>query len=219
MRPKSSRIEVAVVADQDVGGLDVAMDAPGAVDGGDRRRELTRRRAQPRLVEAALLAPNGRRRRRGPPRQSAASPPPRSAWSTDRRRTAAVEPHPAVEVLPGDELHGEEPLAALAHELAEADQVRMLHVGERAELLLQAIERLAVSVGDGLDRDHRIRLVVVGLVHEAHAAAAELANDLKPRGLKLLRHCASTSTLTTPRCDCITARIMTAMCAGESRNR
>src|SRR5262249_17633421 len=61
----------------------------------------------------------------------------------------------------------------LAGELPEAHQVLVLHVGQRAKLLLQAIEVLGGGGLDRLEGDHRAILGVVGFVDDACPAASE----------------------------------------------
>ena len=70
----------------------------------------------------------------------------------------------------------------LADEIVEADDVGMAHVGERAKLLLEAIEAGGVELAQRLQRHAHVALVVVGLVDEPFAAFAELADQLETLG-------------------------------------
>jgi hypothetical protein len=87
------------------------------------------------------------------------------------------------------QLHREEPLPVVAVELAEAHQIRVLHVGERAELVLEPVERVGAEVLQRLERDYRAGLAIVGLVHDAHSAVPQPAAQLESRRLQLaLQH-------------------------------
>ena len=68
------------------------------------------------------------------------------------------------------------------HQLVDLDQVRMRHVRERAELLLEPIDRRGVGVADRLDRDAHIALEVIRLVHDPHAAGPDPPSDGEPIG-------------------------------------
>ena len=76
---------------------------------------------------------------------------------------------------PVDELHREEPQVAVAHQLAERDQVRVRGRLQRAELALEARERVAVGARQGLDRDHVVAIAIERFEDLAHPARAEPA--------------------------------------------
>jgi hypothetical protein len=80
-----------------------------------------------------------------------------------------------------DEVHREEPLAVLAKELVEQDEVRVDEVGEGPELLLQAVDRPRVDTVEGLQGDAAAALLVEGLVDDAERAASDLAPDREAR--------------------------------------
>jgi hypothetical protein len=67
-------------------------------------------------------------------------------------------------------------------ELAEVDQVRMLRVLQRPELLLEAQQRLGIEGAQGLQRDLRPALGVERLVHHAHPTLSEGAEHLEAIG-------------------------------------
>ena len=95
-------------------GLMIAMHQPGVVQASDTKRELTQSllAAVSRRSTIALLATQ--------------------RWSSSRCCRAA---HPRHEVLAGNQLHREEPLAVLDVELTQPDKVLVRHIDERAELL------------------------------------------------------------------------------------
>src|SRR5262249_23226364 len=83
-----------------------------------------------------------------------------------------------------EQLHREEPLTSGLEQLAEPDQVRMVEIRERAKLLLEPEDRVAIDVAQRLERDLLSVLIVEGLVDHAHAAHTELADDLEPIGAR-----------------------------------
>jgi hypothetical protein len=80
-------------------------------------------------------------------------------------------------VLPLHELHGEEDLVLVGVELVERHQVGVDHVGERAELALEAGHAVRARLLQRLERDRAAALAVDRLVHHAHPARAQLAVD------------------------------------------
>src|SRR6202034_4069505 len=76
----------------------------------------------------------------------------------------------------------EEPRVAFRDELAEGHEVRVVQALERAELALEARDRLRRRVAQDLDRDVLAALRVERLVHLAHSAFADLAQDLESIG-------------------------------------
>ncbi len=82
--------------------------------------------------------------------------------------THPVEERPAL-----DELHGEEPVAAVVEKLAKAYEVAVLDVDPGAKLGLEPVQRLRVELAQGLERDDHRALAIVGLVDHAHATLTE----------------------------------------------
>ncbi|HEY3351794.1 MAG TPA: hypothetical protein VGQ83_00975 [Polyangia bacterium] len=176
--------------DQDVRRLDVPVRHARGVQGHERLTELRERRPQARLV------PRRPRRRRGRVPQGARR---RGAQGVLARRRAAVlerrrrrfagqprrrgaRPHMLDEAHPLDELHGEEPAAGVLAQLAEVHEVRVLEILQRAELVLEAEQVLAPQVAHRLERDPAPPLLVERLVHHAHPALAQAANDAEACG-------------------------------------
>jgi len=85
--------------------------------------------------------------------------------------------HVFEEAVAFDVLHREEPLVGARDELVEGDQVGMHDVGERSELLLEAVQRHGVDARQGLERHARIPLAVVGLIDDTHAAGPDLTDN------------------------------------------
>jgi len=71
---------------------------------------------------------------------------------------------------------------AHVEQLAEAHQVGMAHVGERAELRLEAQEVARIDARQRLERDVGAVLAVERLVDDPHAAGAQPRGDLEPLG-------------------------------------
>ena len=163
---------------EDVRGLDVAVDAPRGVQRRQRLGEGPDRRAQARLViderrrvRAARLRPA--RHRGGPGRR-------------DRTYRRGRLPHVlaadvAREVDALDELHREEPLRPFDDELAEAHEVRVVNVGDRAELVLEVRQRVGAHEGQELEGDGRAVRLIEGFVDEPHASLAKEAHQPKSR--------------------------------------
>ncbi len=141
-RPKSSSFTQAVAPDQDVRGLDVAVQLARAVQVDERADQLEECGLEP--IEIA--------------RQRACRARPRDRLGTDagdlvgqhdgrelgrgmRRQLA----EPAArdvgdEVRPVDQLHGDEPWLLIGDELVQRDEIGMREVRERAKLALQPEE-------------------------------------------------------------------------------
>ena len=95
------------------------------------------------------------------------------------------------EIGPVDELHREERRRLTGHdELVELNEVRVAHVGERPELLLEPVERRRVEARQRLQRDGAAALAVDRLVDDAHPAVAERARDSVARRARPLGVCA-----------------------------
>jgi hypothetical protein len=61
------------------------------------------------------------------------------------------------------------------------DEVRMTNTGERAELLLESIQRRRLEPRERLQRDVRTTLAIANLVDDAEAARPDAADDLETR--------------------------------------
>ena len=156
-RTPSPSLSRAAGGEHDVLALEVAVDHARAVGGADRRRHR----------------PHDRQRR--------------------RRRERALVAQALREADAGDQLHGDEQDArtgALGAAVvnAEVEDAADVGVGDPAgqiHLLFQAARGQRVvgdRRGDRLDRDVRAQHLVLGLVHLAHAAAGDEANDAVPPG-------------------------------------
>src|SRR5262249_46306116 len=97
-------------------------------------------------------------------------------------RSAAARLHERLRVLSVDELHREEPAAALSEELVELDEVRVRELCERSELLLEMVERAPVVPRQRLQRDDGVAFPVERFIDGAEAARAQTPPDLEPRG-------------------------------------
>ena len=65
----------------------------------------------------------------------------------------------------------------------------MTQIGERAELALELIDLFDVRIVDRLERDPLVALLVLGLVHDAHAARTDAPQDLiSVRGGRFFDH-------------------------------
>ena len=80
------------------------------------------------------------------------------------------------------QLHGEEPLPLVLEQLVQAHQVRVLEIGEGAELALEPQERAPVDVLRVLSATHVAALAILRLVHDAHAAFPKAAPELEATG-------------------------------------
>ncbi len=72
-------------------------------------------------------------------------------------------------------------------ELVEVHQIRVPHVGERPELLLEEVEGRRVEAEQLLQRDELAALAIEGLVDDAHAALAEAPDHLVASGALPIR--------------------------------
>ncbi len=93
--------------------------------------------------------------------------------------------HVLEEVAPRHELHREEPAPLVEHELPELYEVRVARLLRRAELLLEAHERIAIERAHRLQRDMRLPLGVERLVDEPHPPFAQRADDRVALGAQL----------------------------------
>ncbi|HEX3763175.1 MAG TPA: sigma factor-like helix-turn-helix DNA-binding protein [Kofleriaceae bacterium] len=83
---------------------------------------------------------------------------------------------------PLDQLHREPPLTALLDQLAERDEVGMMHILHGTELGLEPEQAIGADALQCLERHPRAALAVERLVDHAHAAATQRAEDLEPAG-------------------------------------
>ena len=93
------------------------------------------------------------------------------------------------------ELHRKEPVAAVAQELVERDEIRMRNVGQRPELALEAIKRGSFAVAQELQRHPGGALAIERFVHDAKAAFTQRPNELEAlrTGELMERHRTSTA--------------------------
>ena len=192
--------------DEDVRRLDVAMELAGGVESLDpadrlsecltkpvemerrgRDRSGTDRPLQAQRHESASLGAACRRPRARGRKRRRHGPGGDTGLAAIRKRRPA---HVFEKADPVDQLHGEEPLVLAGEEFVQTDEVRVREIREGAKLPLQPEERLDVPVAEGLERDDRVSLAVECLVHDAEAAGAEAALDLKTlRAAELLFLC------------------------------
>ncbi len=153
------------------------MHLPRVVHGLDPRRELAQGGAELGLFVRPLARFDVERRR------AVELPAADRARVLRHARDGApvLGPDVGEEVLPLDELHREKPGPLVLAELPQADEVRVLDAVERAELVLEAEERVGLHRPESLQCDALVPLAVDGLVDDAHSPRAQLAEDLEPR--------------------------------------
>ena len=166
----------ALVGDQHVRRLDVPVDLARRVQRIEPGDELGQRVAELRLGE---LAP--RLGMRDLDRLGTAE----IERGLDRHRRAqrpvlTVDVREDVDAV--DQLHREEPLAAILDQPAEPAQVRVMHALEHPELVLEPKHGIARDRPERLQRDAPVVLAIDGLVHDAHPAGAEATQDREARG-------------------------------------
>ena len=93
----------------------------------------------------------------------------------------AVRPRVRQQIPAVDELHREEPQAVVMDELAEGDQVDVVQIRERAELVLEAHQLDAAERAQRLQGDARLALAIEDVVDDAHPARAEARQHLEAR--------------------------------------
>ncbi len=173
------------------------MEHARGVDGGEPRRELLEgAREAPQIGRAQRAVRIGRgldhrdlAERLGP---GAAAPRARGARAAGRQRLArrrepllerALRRRDVVEqVDPLQEVHREEPGVVHHDEIAEANEVRVLQIGERPKLALEPHDHRHVAVLEPLERHLGPALVVVRGVDHAERPRAEAPMDREPRG-------------------------------------
>ena len=95
---------------------------------------------------------------------------------------AICAPRVVNEVDAVDQFHGEEALFVVDEQLIEAHEIRMRHIGEDAELLLQPKQVGGTAPAEGLERDGFVAKGVVHFVDHAHPAGAQASDDTEPIG-------------------------------------
>ena len=95
----------------------------------------------------------------------------------DRQRLA---PDPVLERLPFEPFHHDERPPLVLADVVDRTDVRMVQRGGRLRLPLEPLERRPARcdlLGEELDRHMAAQAGVLGVVHDAHAPAAELGHD------------------------------------------
>src|SRR5690606_36957926 len=144
------------------------------MQGGDAQRKLPDRVAQARLVhpgsrgQSSLLGPRCRDGL-GLHRLSLRKVGLSGVERTRCERLWHCTPTPLVEGHPFHELHGEAPAGVLDEQLVKLDQVGMIYVSKRSELLLEAIDRPGVDSLQSLERN---ALAAQTIEHDEHRPEA-----------------------------------------------
>ncbi len=209
------------------------MDPLGRVQGEQPAREVRHRAAEPLLVAIHRLDGGRIRTRQG--RFGTLGLEPRALRRVERRRQtclrrrreracfgrlerAVPRTYPAEEAHPVEELHREEPLVALADQLAEAHQVRVMEPFDRPKLPLESREPVGREIAQRLERDPRVALAIDRLVDDPHPALAEGSNDLEARRRgERLRHPWSSPGKSTACADRRRARRSSSRLGGRAR--
>ena len=84
-------------------------------------------------------------------------------------------------ITPVQQLHGKEPQVALGEQLIERNQIGVDNARNTAKFLLEEKQSRGTEVGQSLERNADAAILVLNLIHHAHAAFANLANQLKAR--------------------------------------
>src|ERR1700722_17085127 len=88
--------------------------------------------------------------------------------------------HPLLEALAFQFLHDNEGMAVVVLNVVNGADVRVVQAGRRSRLAFEAVQRLAVAyeiVRNELKSDMPAEAQVLGLVHHAHASAADFPDD------------------------------------------
>ena len=114
---------------------------------------------------------------------------PRASWpSAARRRSGSAAPRArtwATTSMPcTSSIVKKTSCSSVATSLVESYEVRVMDVGGRPELLLEAAQGRGAEVPEPLDRDGRSALFVERLEDRPHAARADAAPDAIPRGAR-----------------------------------
>ena len=136
-------LRVAASGDEDIRGLDIAMDDSSGVSGIERVGDFDAQFEQ--RLELERLA------------------------------TDAVLQSCAIEIF-----HGDEVAAFVAADFVDRADIRMIQSGGRARFALKSLERVRIARGffrQEFQRDEAAERGVLGFVHHAHPAAAELLDD------------------------------------------
>jgi hypothetical protein len=182
--PEVREHRAAVAGDEDVRRFDVEVELSGSVKKREPAGDLRERDAQ--LLDVGPRPKGGRVDRRFDARRD------KLRHSADRLGDlrdglrARDRPRPRrydhLELLferrPVDELHREEPVAALAVQLIELDEVRVSQLGQRPKLTLQPQDVLVRM--HGLERDASVAQLVERLEDAAEAPLSERSFDAEP---------------------------------------
>jgi hypothetical protein len=107
-----------------------------------------------------------------------------------RHRQRSVRFHHGGEVLALDVLHGEDQQIAQLQSAVGGNHVDVVELGRRADLPQETFDRagpIQQRFGDDLEDFEAVHQLVLGQVDDAHAAAAEFAEDLVLRVVGQLR--------------------------------
>jgi hypothetical protein len=153
--------DASFLGDKDVGWLDVPVQLTRAMEGHDPLDELAQGVAQ--AIEVRGGSPEAELGARG---------------------LLCPRPlHMRQEVRAANELHREEDAIGVGHhELVQAHEIAMIHVRQRAKLLLEHVERCGRDMEQRLERDGLSSLAVPSLVNDPHAPLAKAAHDFVARG-------------------------------------
>jgi hypothetical protein len=163
--------DAAAAADQDVGGLEVAVQLAGGVERVDAGDQLGEGVAQAGLVE---LGRSGRAR---VVLGDAVMIVDADAVLGVVGPLGGVRADIVAEAHALDVLHRDEPLVGVGDELVEGDEVVVDDAGGGPELVLEAVEAAGLELAQGLEGDSPAALAIEGGVHHTHAAGAEAAQE------------------------------------------
>ena len=199
--PEIQKDDTPLGRHEDVRGLDVPMELPRIVERVQPIGELKEIRAKPAVSVGVAGARPGWIGWSVLSQGSLKRVTRRSGRFSERRLERALAPiRDHVSLCDGapnvvekgdslDELHREEPLIAFREELVQSDEVRVADVGERTELLLEAIQSVRVDVPQGLQRNGCIPFTVERAVDDTEPSRTEPSLDREPSGsLEILGH-------------------------------
>ena len=100
------------------------------------------------------------------------------------RRAGRVAPpahavHVRQEIEPLDVLHREEPLALVADQFVQGDEVGVVEIRQRPEFPLEAVDAGGVDAQQRLEGDQPAEPAIAHQIHGTHAAATQLALHLE----------------------------------------
>ena len=175
------QLQQAVAPDQDVRGLDVAVQLARAVqvdESGDQLEECGLKSIEIARQHACRTRP--RDRLGTDPRDLVRQDDRRELGRGMRRQLA----QPAAgnvgdEVRPVNQLHGNEPWLLIGDELVQGNEIGMREVRECTKLALQPEEAPGVRAAEQLERHACVTLQVEGFVDDTEPALAETSLDAK----------------------------------------